>query len=328
MAETLAIEWCDATVNFWWGCTKVSPGCDHCYAETLNAFRGSGEWGLNAPRRKIKGAVSLLRMLNRKSALTFFNEHNRSIRVFMQSMSDTFDNEVSDEWRAELFAEAKEARWVKIILLTKRGANVPKMVPPAWLDAWPKQIGLMFSITNQREADRDIPRLIDLKKRFGLPWIGLSLEPLLGRVRLKAEWLDNIDWVIVGGESGTDARPMHPHWLDDIKNACTLRQHPPQAGTAPVQAMGGMGASRGRTQAYARKDRGRLPGSGSAERQQSIFSHQPRHRHHGPRWQEGCRSRNVWHRVGSMSESIFVTDRKRLRGASKFAIYTLRLLSP
>lgn len=226
MAETSAIEWCDATVNFWWGCTKVSPGCDHCYAETLNAFRGTREWGPNAPRRKIKGAVSLLRMLNRKSALTFFNEHNRSIRVFMQSMSDTFDNEVSDDWRAELFAEAKEARWVKIILLTKRGANVPKMVPPDWLDAWPNHIGLMFSITNQREADRDIPRLIDLKKRLGLPWIGLSLEPLLGRVRLKAEWLDHIDWVIVGGESGNDARPMHPEWLDDIKNACTLRSYP------------------------------------------------------------------------------------------------------
>jgi protein gp37 len=191
MAETSAIEWCDATVNFWWGCTKVSPGCDHCYAETLNAFRGTGEWGPNAPRRKIKGAVSLLRMLNRKSATSFFSERGRSIRVFMQSMSDTFDNEVSDDWRAELFAEAKEARWVKIILLTKRGANVPKMVPPDWLDAWPKHIGLMFSITNQREADRDIPRLIDLKKRLGLPWIGLSLEPLLGRVRLKAEWLDH-----------------------------------------------------------------------------------------------------------------------------------------
>ncbi|KQZ96805.1 hypothetical protein ASD74_05990 [Rhizobium sp. Root564] len=226
MAETSAIEWCDATVNFWWGCTKVSPGCDHCYAETLNAFRGTGEWGPNAPRRKIKGAVSLLRMLNRKSATSFFSEHGRSIRVFMQSMSDTFDNEVSDDWRSELFAEAKEARWVKVILLTKRGANVPKMVPPDWLDAWPKHIGLMFSITNQREADREIPRLIDLKKRLGLPWIGLSLEPLLGRVRLRAEWLDHIDWVIVGGESGTDARPMHPQWLDDIKNACTLRQHP------------------------------------------------------------------------------------------------------
>ncbi|MCI9865557.1 DUF5131 family protein [Rhizobium skierniewicense] len=226
MAETSAIEWCDATVNFWWGCTKVSPGCDHCYAETWNKFRGTGEWGPNAPRRKIKGAVALLRKLNQKSPITFFNAHGRSIRVFMQSMSDTFDNEVDDAWRAELFAEAADARWVNIILLTKRGANVAKMVPASWIDNWPKHIGLMFSVTSQREADRDIPRLIDLKLRLGLPWIGLSLEPLLERTRLKAEWLDHIDWVIVGGESGPDARPMHPEWLDDIKNACTLRNYP------------------------------------------------------------------------------------------------------
>lgn len=226
MAETSAIEWCDATVNFWWGCTKVSPGCDHCYAETLNAFRGTGEWGPGAPRRKIKGAVSLLHTLNRRSPLTFFSEHGRLMRVFMQSMSDVFDNEVDDAWRLELFLEAKEARWVNIIMLTKRGANVLKMIPTAWHGNWPRHIGLMFSITNQREANRDIPRLIDLKQRLGLPWIGLSLEPLLGRVRLKREWLDHIDWVIVGGESGKDARPMHPEWLDDIKNACTLRSYP------------------------------------------------------------------------------------------------------
>ncbi|OCJ67635.1 hypothetical protein A6U97_02625 [Agrobacterium tumefaciens] len=226
MAETSAIEWCDATVNFWWGCTKVSPGCDHCYAEAWNAFRGTGEWGPNAPRRKIKSAVSLIRMLNRKSSLTFFNEHSRLMRVFMQSMSDTFDNEVDDAWRQELFTEAAHAIGLRIIFLTKRGANVGKMVPTSWLDNWPRHIGLMFSITSQREANRDIPRLIDLKQRLGLPWIGLSLEPLLGRTRLKAEWLDHIDWVIVGGESGKDARPMHPEWLDDIMNACTLRRYP------------------------------------------------------------------------------------------------------
>jgi protein gp37 len=64
MAETSAIEWTDSTVNFWWGCTKVGPGCDHCYAETLNKFRGTGEWGQDAPRRKIKGATTALMRLN------------------------------------------------------------------------------------------------------------------------------------------------------------------------------------------------------------------------------------------------------------------------
>ena len=226
MAETSSIEWCDATVNFWWGCTKVSPGCDHCYAESWNAFRGNGEWGPNAPRRKIVGAPSLVRRLNTRSSGPFFNEHGRLMRVFMQSMSDTFDNEVSEGWRHELFKAAAWATNLRIIFLTKRGANVAKMVPETWLDRWPRHIGLMFTITSQREADRDIPRLIDLKQRLGLPWIGLSMEPLLGLTRLKAEWLDHIDWVIVGGESGKEARPMHPDWLDEIKNACTMRRHP------------------------------------------------------------------------------------------------------
>lgn len=67
----------------------------------------------------------------------------------------------------------------------------------------------MFSITNQREANRDIPRLIDLKQRLGLPWIGLSMEPLLGRVRLKREWLDHIDWVIVGIDPDGDTRKRY-----------------------------------------------------------------------------------------------------------------------
>lgn len=217
MAETSAIEWCDATVNFWWGCTKVSPGCDHCYAETWNAFRGTGEWGAGAPRRYIKGARDLLRRINRGS---FQHTHNRRPRVFMQSMSDLFDNEVDDNIRHEALLEAQHAAMCNIIFLTKRGANVAKMVPSHWLDNWPQHIGLMFSVVNQREADRDVARLIDLKQRLGLPWIGLSLEPLLGRIRPTREWLDHLDWVIVGGESGPNARPMHPEWVDDIMNAC------------------------------------------------------------------------------------------------------------
>lgn len=217
MAETSGIEWCDATVNFWWGCTKVSPACDHCYAESWNAFRGNGEWGAGAPRRIIKGARKLLRSLNGSN---FISIHGRKPRVFMHSMSDLFDNEVDDNIRHDAMLEAQHAAMCNIIFLTKRGANVAKMVPPHWLDNWPQHIGLMFSVVNQREADRDVPRLIDLKKRLGIPWIGLSMEPLLSRTRLKAEWLKQLDWVIVGGESGTAARPMHPEWVDDIMNPC------------------------------------------------------------------------------------------------------------
>lgn len=259
MAERSAIEWCDATVNFWWGCTKVSPGCDNCYAEEWNEFRGTGEWGAGAPRRKIAGAVGLIRKLQRDAA-AFFAEHGRRRRVFMQSMSDTFDNEVDPSLRAEALCEAEAANELSIILLTKRGTNVAKMVPGHWIGGgWPKHIGLMFSITNQREADRDIPRLLRLKAELGIPWVGISMEPMLAPINVRRlpvakyitvdaltgfhcatrtaksflaatklkmpdlpSGLPSLDWIIVGGESGHNARPLHPGWVRPIQRACLL----------------------------------------------------------------------------------------------------------
>lgn len=257
MAETTRIEWCDATINFWWGCTKVSPGCDNCYAEEWNEFRGTGQWGVGAPRRKIKGAVALIRKLQRDAA-AFFEQNGRRRRVFMQSMSDTFDNEVDPSWRAEALEEAEAADELSIILLTKRGSNVAKMVPVHWLSGgWPKHVGLMFSITTQREANRDIPRLLKLKAELGVPWVGVSMEPMLEAIdvrrlpvakyvtvdaltgfhmasrtaptmiaasRLKMPelppTLPSLDWIIVGGESGHNARPLHPGWVSPIRRGC------------------------------------------------------------------------------------------------------------
>lgn len=223
MAETSAIEWCDATVNFWWGCSKVSPGCDNCYAEAWNAFRGTGEWGPGAPRRPIKGSVALIRKLNRISPLDFFTDHGRLMRVFVQSMSDTFDNEIDDAWRTVLFSELEQARWIHTILLTKRIGNVAGMVPPPWLEGrWPRHIGLMISVCTQREANRDIKKLRDLKKRLGIPWVGISFEPMIEPITPPA--IDGIDWIIVGGESGKKGqvtRPLHPKWVWNIQHACT-----------------------------------------------------------------------------------------------------------
>jgi protein gp37 len=78
----------------------------------------------------------------------------------------------------------------------------------------------MISVVNQEEADRDIPVLIALKSMALIPWIGLSMEPLLGKVTLRPEWLAALDWVIVGGESGTGARPMHPDWVRSPRDQC------------------------------------------------------------------------------------------------------------
>lgn len=222
MAETSAIEWTDATVNFWWGCTKVSPACDNCYAEDWNALRGNGEWGPNAPRRVIEGARASLQRLNRK-APGFIAMHGRRPRVFMHSMSDLFDNEVSDTLRHEALNEAEKAALCHIQIVTKRIANVEKMVPSHWLEGcWPKHVGLMVSVCQQREAKRDFPRLIALKKHFALPWIGTSMEPLIEPVDID-DWAAELDWVIVGGESGRNARPMHPAWVGQIMRTCRRR---------------------------------------------------------------------------------------------------------
>lgn len=226
MAETSSIEWTDATVNFWWGCTKVSPGCDNCYAEQWNAFRGSGQWGPRAPRRIIKGAAALLRRINRNAG-KFIQVHGRRPRVFMHSMSDVFDNEVPDENRHDALRQAAAADAVHIQIVTKRIGNVRDMVPPEWLSAWPSHIGLIISVCTQREATRDIPKLRVLKRELNLPWVGISMEPMLEPIS-KLDLMD-IDWVIVGGESGKRGqatRPLHPAWVRSVQADCA------RAGTA------------------------------------------------------------------------------------------------
>lgn len=224
MGEVTGIEWTDATVNFWWGCTKVSPGCDNCYAEAWNNFRGNGEWGAGAPRRKIKSAAATMRSLNRQ-APAFQAEHGRRRRVFVQSMSDIADNEVDEAWRHEMHNEVEAADGLDVQLLTKRIGNIQKQVPDHWkTGGWPRHVGLMISVVNQEEADRDIPKLIELKRRFGIPWIGISVEPMLELIEI-SKYLRNLDWVIVGGESGRKGvgryiQPLHPDWVRSLRDQC------------------------------------------------------------------------------------------------------------
>ena len=236
MAET-SIEWTDFTVNFWWGCTKVGPGCDHCYAETWDKRTGGAHWGPHAERRRIKGAAAALRKINDKAG-GFRTKHGRWPRVFMHSMSDLFDNAVPYVWREHALAEAQAAFLCNIQMVTKRIGNVEEMVFPVWGCNWPQHIGLMITVCTQAEADRDIPKLLDLKARLGIPWIGLSVEPMLGPISLR--WLEawpgsalnpsgvtnhldglrKLDWVICGGESGPHARPMHPDWPRSLRDQC------------------------------------------------------------------------------------------------------------
>lgn len=257
MTDQTKIEWTDFTVNAWEGCQKVGPGCDHCYAEARDIrFTGGSHWGPGAPRRQVKGGLAKLRKIER-DAPTFHAAHGRWPRVFCSSLSDVFDNAVPPEWRMEFLNALENAKNTRPQLLTKRIGNVKGMVPAMWLlGHWPSHIGLMITVVNQAEADRDIPKLLALKAELNIPWVGLSMEPLLGPVDLS--WLGHdgdgaldalngrswgwdmmdmdtppdrrrrvefgrsatLDWIIVGGESGRVARPMHPDWVRSIRDQC------------------------------------------------------------------------------------------------------------
>jgi protein gp37 len=200
MADNSAIEWTDATVNFWWGCTKVGPGCDHCYAEAWDKRTGGSHWGIGTPRRKIAGAAKLIHRLDNQHAdwasdaicavgnAKAFGLPVPNIgttrRVFIQSMSDLFDLDVDLEWFREAWSLIKVCNRLEIQIVTKRISVVEKRLAEIDETEWPKHAGLIITVVNQDEADRDVPRLLNLKAKLGIPWVGLSCEPLLGPIDL------------------------------------------------------------------------------------------------------------------------------------------------
>lgn len=274
MAESTAISWADATFNPWVGCEKVSPGCAHCYAETLVTGRMNrpGTWGAEGIRERT--AASTWRhpaAWARKARAGLLpngeSSYGRRPRVFCASLADVFEPRPELEpWRAELFehviAATPELDW---LVLTKR----PELARD-WLNrfydrsdeaqghaagaraSWAPlpNVWLGTSIENARftwraDALRECPAAV----RF------ISAEPLLGSLFLGPREgrempsdgdmrsslnLDYIDWVIVGGESGgPDARPMHQRWARELLEACLWRQkHRLEDGLGPDIAYG------------------------------------------------------------------------------------------
>lgn len=243
MAEKSNIEWTRSTFNPWWGCTKVGPGCDHCYAER-DAHRFGTEWGAGQPRRFFgDDHWAKPRAWNVKAMKEQEENPNAQWRVFCASMADVFDNEVGDAHRSMLWKLVRETPFLTWLILTKRVGNVAKMLPADWGDGYPN-VWLGITVVNQEEAERDIPKLLRIRAR--VRW--LSMEPLLGPVRLHQVarsdteddrvYYDNvltgfrahkcggsngpnkIDWVVVGGESGPRARPMHPDWARSLRDQC------------------------------------------------------------------------------------------------------------
>ena len=254
------IEWCDHTFNPWEGCTKVSPGCANCYAETRNARWNGGtapNWGPGAPRRRTSAA-------NWREPVKWNREDERARvsalhswpagkpmpwtrpRVFCSSLADWLDDEVPAEWLIGLLELIHETRQLDWLLLTKRPENfMPRMQAALatykarvymqlgcqianWIAGikWPN-VWVGTTVEDQQRADERIPHLLRIPATVRF----LSCEPLLGPVQLAPRWIGSqlefedtpwnyVDWVIAGGESGLKARPMHEAWARSLRDQC------------------------------------------------------------------------------------------------------------
>lgn len=194
MSENTNISWCHSTWNPWIGCQKVSPACDRCYAETW-----AKRVGRDFSERKHTSVANwrLPHKWNRLAAKT-----GQRHLVFCASLADVFDNQAPAEWRHELWRLILATPHLTWQLLTKRVGNVASMVPADWMNrGFPPHVWLGISVCNQQEYDRDVPKLRSLPA--AIRW--LSIEPLLGGINLT---IPGIDWVVIGGESGSSHRTM------------------------------------------------------------------------------------------------------------------------
>ncbi len=237
MGEKTRIAWCDYTFNGWIGCTKVSAGCKYCYAERENNHYhwNPAGWGPNAPRKLTSDANWKMPLKWNKAAAAA----GVIRRVFCSSLADVFDPEVSPLWKVRLFSLIDACKNLEWLLLTKRPENIKNDLPWKWIEFPPENVRLMVTAENQEMADRRIPILLD-------SWHGkngISVEPMLSNIELPHYYsaltkedeenggpiftylgIDGkyIDWVICGGESGTNARPMHPDWARSLRDQCAI----------------------------------------------------------------------------------------------------------
>ncbi|WP_280412567.1 phage Gp37/Gp68 family protein [Nocardia asiatica] len=226
-----SIEWTDKTWNPVTGCDKVSPGCDHCYAEGIaNRFAGTPQFP--------NGFGVTLRAERLGDPLKW----RKPARVFVNSMSDLFHDDVPDKFIAKVFGVMAHADQHTFQVLTKRPGRMRSLLrsdafrelvfksvdielPDVMGDDWPlHNVWLGVSAEDQKWANIRIPALLDTPAAIRF----VSAEPLLGPIDL-GMWLEDdpekfdvppLDWVIVGGESGRKARPMHPDWARNLRNQC------------------------------------------------------------------------------------------------------------
>lgn len=243
MAEHSTIEWTHHTWSPWIGCQKVSPACDGCYAEHLMDTRmGRVEWGPHGERKRTSAAYWRQPLAwNRAAAAA-----GRVERVF-PSLCDPFDNQVDPAWRRDFFDLIRATPHLQWLLLTKRPQNIIAMCEAA--SGLPENVALGGTAEDQPNANRVVRDLKRARAHLDPAFIFLSMEPLLERVCLleadAIRWIPGgffddggakgyeedgvdrhecVDWVITGGETDQGkhkARPSHPDWFRQIRDACT-----------------------------------------------------------------------------------------------------------
>ncbi|MEX2245618.1 MAG: phage Gp37/Gp68 family protein [Dehalococcoidia bacterium] len=198
MSAESTIEWTEATWNPVTGCTRVSPGCAHCYAERIaERFRGTPAFpnGFDVELRRDRLELPI--------------HWRRPRKIFVNSMSDLFHDAVPLEFVQTVFKTIERASWHQFQVLTKRSERLRELADDL---TWPENLWMGVSVENQRWVSRiDDLREVPAAVRF------LSVEPLLGPLSLN---LAGIHWVIVGGESGPGARPMRGDWARSVRDQC------------------------------------------------------------------------------------------------------------
>lgn len=201
MAVGSSIEWTEATWNPVTGCTKISPGCKHCYAERMSKrLQAMGQANYRNGFKLTLQPHMLELPLRWKSPK----------RIFVNSMSDLFHKDVPFEYIDRVVDVMRRAHWHEFQLLTKRADRLEEL--DSRID-WPENVWLGVSVENQQYVSR-----IDHLRATGAATKFLSVEPLLGPIVQMN--LSGIDWVIVGGESGPGARHMLREWVTSIREQC------------------------------------------------------------------------------------------------------------
>lgn len=228
------ISWTHHTYNPWWGCVKVSPGCEHCYALSLSKRWGFDIWGpaKTTQRRMMSENYWKQPLKWNKDAETT----GQRKRVFCASMADVFEaNPQLTESKSRLFELIEQTPWLDWLLLTKRPENIMGMIPYAWHSDPRPNVWYGTSVENQEQADKRIPELLKVPAHVRF----LSCEPLLGAVDI-SRWLPpapgvswahevmvawgedthTLDWIIGGGESGPEARYCETGWARSLRDQC------------------------------------------------------------------------------------------------------------